>query len=453
MKPTGKAPPFEIVDALVSGLVDLGSDAGALGVALSGGLDSVCLLQALKWTHPGHRVVAIHICHHLRPEHELDEERRFITSLCVSMDIPLYLHHLDGAALMRHASLAGGIEAAARTSRYEAFEAFAARLPLAAILMAHHEDDNLESQIMAFVKGLGLRALCGIPARRGMYRRPFLPVPKKLLASWAQEAGFRWSEDSSNGGDIFDRNKIRHHLAGLVEELFPDFRQRRHSGTQTLKTDSAFLEESAESFSQWVVRQNVQGAGYELWIGDGFFLLHPALRERVLLRLIPIYFHHSGVVMDQGRLRISAFTDLLGARVPPQNWELWWRGLRFSRVRDGIVAGTSIVGSRKNRYLMFVQLDKDFDVPSLGVLRFTRLGPGAGEQAEFLEGLAGDMSIRPYDRSFGPDVPPGSAVLASEYAWYVLFPQGGNKKLPGSRTFPSPDGKGLWVYRYRSTAR
>lgn len=432
-------------------LGSLSSSPGWLPIGLSGGMDSVCLLHALGAAYPQKKIAAVHVCHHLRPESELHAEKEKLLQVCLREGTPLYFHHLDGAMLQADAGKLGGLESAARIRRYEAFEEVLGRVRGEALVLAHHEDDNLETQVMAFVQGLGLRALAGIPRARIPYLRPFLEISRSFLEEWAHQEQLFWSEDSSNGSDDFVRNRIRHHIMGPLDSLFPEFRSRRRAATKVLSRDADCLDSLAANFKDW--RLVSTGPEAELHIASSFFSLHPSLRERALRRMVLDLLAEHGGSHPEGRLDMGGFGDLITGELPGPRWELWYHGIRFSRSPDGIVAGSSIVRSRKNRYLMFVQLDFDHVLPGLGTLRVSRTGPKAGEQADFLEDLAGTITLRLHERSFGPEVPSGSAVLASEYGWYVLFPQGGIKKIEGTRTFSSPDGKGLWVYRYRSAGR
>lgn len=195
---------------------NLQSDDISIGVALSGGSDSVALLLALK--AEGYNLVALHCNFHLRGN-ESDEDELFCRNLATRLSIPIHVLQLDTLALKQHGE---SVEMACRRLRYEWFENQAHSLGLEAIAIAHHRDDNIETVMLNLFRGTGINGLCGIPPRRGIYVRPMLDIPHAEIVAYLKAAGQSWRTDSTNATDEYRRNAIRNAILPLVREYFPD---------------------------------------------------------------------------------------------------------------------------------------------------------------------------------------------------------------------------------------
>ncbi|MFN9955000.1 MAG: ATP-binding protein, partial [bacterium] len=79
----------------------------------------------------------------------------------------------------------------------------------------------METILLQFFRGAGIRGLKGMSLSAGMRRRPLLSFSKHELIEYAEAEGLKWREDSSNSGDAYTRNKVRHHLIPLLEGIFP----------------------------------------------------------------------------------------------------------------------------------------------------------------------------------------------------------------------------------------
>ncbi|MGH3716921.1 MAG: tRNA lysidine(34) synthetase TilS, partial [Micromonosporaceae bacterium] len=103
----------------------------------------------------------------------------------------------------------GGPEAAARTARYRALDQAAARLAAAAVLLGHTRDDQAETVLLALGRGAGLRGLAGMPARRGVYRRPLLGLSRATTQAACRELGLDPWQDPHNTEPGYARARIR----------------------------------------------------------------------------------------------------------------------------------------------------------------------------------------------------------------------------------------------------
>ncbi len=185
-------------------------------VALSGGADSVCLLLMLQ--RLGYRVEAMHCNFHLRGD-ESDRDEAFVARLCSERGVPLHLAHFDTrtyAALHRMS-----IEMAARDLRYAWFGQLHRDLGAETICVAHHSDDNVETVLMNFLRGTGLRGLTGIQPRRDYIVRPLLCLSRADIEVWLNRQGQTFVNDSTNATADVVRNKLRLDIIPRLKEVFP----------------------------------------------------------------------------------------------------------------------------------------------------------------------------------------------------------------------------------------
>ncbi len=191
-------------------------DNAQLVVAFSGGLDSTVLLHALQQLHDPARLRAVHVNHGLHdqavdwPEH--------CRRLCEQWSIPFtcLTVTVDPAS-------GDGPEAAARFARYSALaEELAANEYL---VTAHHQQDQLETVLLALLRGSGVHGLAAMPGRlerQGMTLvRPLLEFDRSELEASAHAAGLQWLDDPSNLDEAFDRNYLRHQVVPLLEQRWP----------------------------------------------------------------------------------------------------------------------------------------------------------------------------------------------------------------------------------------
>jgi tRNA(Ile)-lysidine synthase len=199
-----------------------------LCVAYSGGLDSTVLLQALARAivdRPNYRMRAAHVDHQLHPDSASWREQcgRVAQSLQIEF-VPLVVD----VAADRESSP----EAAARDARYAALRQILR--PNEVLLTAHHADDQLETMLLALMRGAGLRGLSGVPSVQifggGWLARPLLDFARAELEAWARAEKLQWLEDPSNDNTTFDRNFLRHRVLPALRERWPAV---AHSATRS----------------------------------------------------------------------------------------------------------------------------------------------------------------------------------------------------------------------------
>ncbi|NLE71015.1 MAG: hypoxanthine phosphoribosyltransferase [Actinomycetales bacterium] len=203
--------------AVRAALADLAPGAAVL-VACSGGADSLALAAATAFVAPraGLRAGAVVVDHGLQPGSAAVAERAAAQCRGLGLD-PVEVVRVDVAP-------DGGPEAGARTARYAALAEAAERHGAAAVLLGHTLDDQAETVLLGLARGSGARSLAGMPARRGVLRRPFLGVRRAATAHACAVLGLEPWHDPTNGpaddpGALPLRSRVRHEALPALEAV------------------------------------------------------------------------------------------------------------------------------------------------------------------------------------------------------------------------------------------
>lgn len=208
--------------------------------AVSGGMDSMCLLHLLHAMAPecGFAVRAAHFNHRLRGGESLRDER-FVQAWCAERGIPLTCGSGDVRA--EAARTGRGIEETARALRYAFLEQTARACNAARIATAHTADDNAETMLLHLVRGSGLQGLTGIPPRRGNVVRPLLTVTRAEIEEYCSAHGVPHVEDSTNGDEHYTRNFLRRRVMPLLGQMNPRAVENLSAAAGRLRADNDYL--------------------------------------------------------------------------------------------------------------------------------------------------------------------------------------------------------------------
>ncbi len=191
---------------------------GPWAVGFSGGLDSTVLLHALVRVAGASRVLALHVDHGLQTAS--GAWAAHCEAVCARLGVRCLVLRAEGAP-----ARGDSVERWARTERYRLLRAAAREARAAALLTAHHADDQLETVLLALARGSGLDGLTGIAARDVRHGvvllRPLLALDRAALEADARARGLEWVEDPSNADPAFARNALRARAMPALRAALP----------------------------------------------------------------------------------------------------------------------------------------------------------------------------------------------------------------------------------------
>lgn len=250
-----------------------------VAAAISGGADSVALAL---WLHAHARRVTlaglIHVNHHLRGD-DSDQDEAFCRALAGRIGVPIEVIHapITNAGGRSH-------EAAARAARYRAFAEAAVRLDASRVATAHTADDQAETVLLRLLRGASSRGLSGIRAARGLYVRPLLACRRTDLRAWLSAGGVAWREDATNADRSIARNRVRHDLLPVIEQIAPGAVPALARAAALARDDEDVLQaEAIRMAASVVVQEDSTGAVLTL---ERLRALAPAIARRVLRNVL-----------------------------------------------------------------------------------------------------------------------------------------------------------------------
>ncbi|WP_306532793.1 tRNA lysidine(34) synthetase TilS [Geobacter sp.] len=227
-------------------------------VAVSGGPDSVALLDILLGL-PDLRLslVVAHLNHCLRGV-ESDGDERFVADLAESRSLPFVGERVDVRDLSLRERLS--LEDAGRRARYEFFDRVATCYGARSVALAHHADDQAETLLLRLLRGAGVTGLAAMsPRRDGRYVRPLLSLSRQEIEGYLHARGVHSRMDSSNADTAFLRNRIRHELIPHLARFNPEISRRLAVTADLLAADEEVLETVAAEALGRTVREESAG--------------------------------------------------------------------------------------------------------------------------------------------------------------------------------------------------
>jgi tRNA(Ile)-lysidine synthase len=251
-------------------------------VGVSGGPDSLCLLDALHGT--GKTVVAAHLNHCLRPEAGVEAEQ--VRRAAERYGIPFVLKVEDVAAYAQRYSQS--IEEAARNVRYRFLFEEARRWEAQAVVVGHTAEDQVETVLMHLLRGSGLDGLKGMEtwqlpnawSKEIALARPLLLFWREDTVAYCQERGLQPVMDHSNLEMTYFRNRLRHALIPALQVYTPNIKEIMLRTAETLRGDQQVIAQVVETAWQTCLRQI--GAGFVAFDIENFQSQPVGIKRRLI---------------------------------------------------------------------------------------------------------------------------------------------------------------------------
>ena len=269
-----------------------------VGVGVSGGVDSMCLIHYLNSVKEqlDIEVVGIHINHGIREESY--DEARFVLEKCKEMGIRVYKFTIDSNKIAKEKKLS--LETAAREGRYGVFDALVKKDIVDKIALAHHMSDQAETILMHLFRGAGIKGAKGMePIRDGIYIRPMLNVSKKEILEYASMNNIEYVEDNSNNDNSYSRNYMRNVVMKDILERWPNAIEAINSFSHTVCEDDDYIDSNLDLNCLIVDNKVVQ-------LPCSVFKLHSAIYSRLVFKALTLI----NVKKDIERKHIEIIKDL-----------------------------------------------------------------------------------------------------------------------------------------------
>lgn len=243
-------------------------------VALSGGPDSVCLLELMLKLKEKFSVtiLACHYNHNMRGKAAL-QDQNFVEKLCKDRGVELVLDEYLGKNKIKS-------EEQAREYRYSFFEKILKEGRAEKIAVAHNLNDSAETLLMRLVRGSGIRGLKSIPPVREKFIRPLLKIRKSEILKFLNEEGLNFCIDQTNLDLTYQRNLFRHKIIPILENINPNLVDTLGDVSEQFRVDYDYMLLNAKKeFKKLVISKenNLLVLNHKEWLK-----LHPSLKNMVI---------------------------------------------------------------------------------------------------------------------------------------------------------------------------
>ena len=341
-----------------------------VGVAVSGGPDSVLLLHfmkdlALEW---GITLAAVHFNHHLRRA-ESDADESFVRNLADSIGIAFLCGEAEVARVAREKKQ--NLEATARELRYGFFFSLVEQGRLDKVVTAHTANDQAETVLLRLLRGSGTRGLSGIyPVLEGKVARPFLDLTRAEITREMEARQLECRLDSTNLDSRLRRNKIRLELLPWLEREFnPALIPLLKNHADRARDEEAFLEQQAGERSRpWRIREGAE----EKIPARALRGFAPAMQRLVLRQMLHsvdeglqgvTYAHIEGLLRFATSAQSGRSLTLPGGAVARKEF-------------DWLILGSQSISAGEDAYSYPVAVPGEITIPYLGVtFRFKIVEP------------------------------------------------------------------------------
>ena len=301
-----------------------------LVVAVSGGVDSIVLLHALHSlaNRLNLSLWVAHLNHQIRAESS--DDATFVKNLCDQWELPYFGESCDVLAMSGQEKIS--LEMAGRKARRDFLKRVAGQVDADQIVLAHHQDDQVETFLLRLLRGSGQSGLASMRVSQEGWWRPLLGCSREQILAYAQQNDLTWVEDESNRDPVFLRNRLRSQIIPQFLEINPNFDNQVACLAEHIQCEEDYWQEQIANVFEGLVVSRSDGLRLSRKKMLG---VHPALRIRLLRealrrvrgdlqRIEAVHLHSiEGLLVGQ---RSQAQLSLPGCWVARRYEDLWVRG-------------------------------------------------------------------------------------------------------------------------------
>lgn len=276
----------------------------SLAVGVSGGADSMCLLEILSKLKDEYDIIlkVVHVNHNIRGDEAL-RDQKLVEDYCCKLGIDCVVHSVDIPALAKENGI--GEEECGRLKRYECFDSALCY----AVATAHTLSDSIETMMFNLIRGTGVRGLCGIPAKRDNIIRPLIECTRGEIEDYCKTNDVPYITDSTNLTDDYTRNFVRHNIVANFRKVNPNFESAIGSAMETLRLENDSMEKSKSALLALAKTED----GYK---ASALTQADSAVRRRAIADILDVYMKKdvekrhiylldSAVMKGEGKIEIA----------------------------------------------------------------------------------------------------------------------------------------------------
>ncbi|KAB1063768.1 tRNA lysidine(34) synthetase TilS [Salibacter halophilus] len=251
-------------------------------VGVSGGIDSVTLCELL---HRSNISFAIAHCNFGLRGGESDADDIFVQSLADNYEVPHFRKYFETKKYAEENGVS--IQMAARDLRYEWFEEIRSKEQYDFIAVATNLNDDLETMLINFTRGTGIKGLTGIKPKNGKVVRPLLFASRDQIETFARQEEVNWREDSSNQSTKYLRNDIRHNVVPVLKRANPSLENTFRENVIHFKQAEEFIQNRMADIYEQIIEQQKDGVAL-----DKEFIVNDPDGRFILFRILHRYAFH-----------------------------------------------------------------------------------------------------------------------------------------------------------------
>lgn len=273
-------------------------------IGVSGGPDSMCLLDSLYYLKKNLQIeiIVAHINHMIRKE--ADEETEYVQNYCNEKNIKCYVKKVDVTNLAKEKKL--GTEEMGRKIRYEFFQEIYQKENANKIATAHNLNDNAETVLLNILRGSGISGLKGIEAKRCEFIRPLIECTRGEIEEYCEKQKLNPKIDKTNFENIYNRNKIRNSLIPYLQKEFnPNILETLNRLSDIAKEEEEYFEQViSKKYEELKIGKNEKEIILDL---NKFNKLQKVIKSRLILYTINKV---NGTIQGIGKIHIEDIIKL-----------------------------------------------------------------------------------------------------------------------------------------------